>query len=120
MANKYMDEAIAWATKPATATGDKTNWEVFTTQLKREASLPYRKTIMRSQVARGMSNNCWPILSRLAIMDNPNLVNFIHPRHVADLDDKQGYSDLQDAYMAITGHLPICPYWQAAKHGGDD
>ena len=113
--HKYWSKAIDWAKSPYRDDRDETNWEQFMHQLRIEANTGWRKTIMRSQVSRGMSNNFWPMLSRLAIMDTPYLAKYIHPRRVNDLDCTQGTTELIEAYMLITGHLPQCSDWQKAK-----
>jgi DNA phosphorothioation-dependent restriction protein DptG len=106
-------KARTWAAKKNPAHPQYTNFEWLMQRIEHERA--YHMTIMRNQVHTGFDNNYWPTLSRLAIMQRPDLVRYIHPRDVPDLDDKDGARLLVSLYMDVTGRYPAISNWQQAK-----
>lgn len=108
-------QAAHWAIKPYPADPSINNFDAWFTRVLREARKPGKVTLMRNQISMGMNNNYWPCMSRLAIMRDPWLAHYIHPRHVIELDCPEGIDLLNKLYETITHAEPKVRDWQQAK-----
>ncbi|MEG2533648.1 MAG: hypothetical protein RSB04_11615 [Gordonibacter sp.] len=92
-----------------------TNFTKLRLEVARVSGEPGRMLIMRNQAAIGMNNNYWPCLSRLLIMGDPWLVEYINPHYIEALDSPPAAAMLCLYYNRITGSRPKVSSWKVAK-----
>lgn len=111
----WAEEAVEWAKRPYPAVEGRTNYGQLLERVCAIASEPGKVRVMRNQAELGMNNNYWPCLSRLMIMDEPELVRWIEPRFCEALDRQAGIAMLQLMFQDVTGRRPRARSWRHAK-----
>lgn len=108
-------DATLWASAPYPAKPAWTNYAQLLHQTVELARKPGTTRLMRNQTTLGMNNNYWPCLSRLMIMDVPELARYIEPRYCSELDNQVGAAKLQVWFRKITSRKPTVRNWMHAK-----
>lgn len=112
----WAEAAVRWAKQPYPAVPGRTNYAQLLEQVCASiANNPGKVRLMRNQAAMGMNNNYWPALSRLMIMDEPELVNWIKPSHSEQLDCQAGIAMMQIYFGSITNRRAKARSWKHAK-----
>lgn len=112
------EAAVEWAKRPFRDDPSMTNYE----RLLLDALHAVRTTDASEPVVlhmRGMEASHWACLSRLLVMDRPELAERIHPHFTPVLDGQAGTTWLQLQFADVTGRRPMVRSWRHARGAVD-
>lgn len=108
------EAAVEWARQPYGEDPSVTNYERLLLDAMHVArSTDASEPIML--IMRGMAASHWACLSRLLVMDRPELAARIHPHFTPALDGQAGTTWLQLRFADVTGRRPKVRSWRHAK-----
>lgn len=108
------EAAVAWAKEPYRDDPSITNYErLLLDALHAARSTDSSEPIMLQM--RGMAASHWACLSRLLVMDRPELAERIHPHFTPVLDGQAGTTWLQLVFADVTGRRPKVRSWRHAR-----
>lgn len=106
------EEAVKWAMKPYGNSPTINMYRALYIQIQglieAYGSIDYAVFWVKNSVL-------WPCLSRLLIMDDPTLVNYIKPHYIETLDSQAGTTWLCMQFKNITGKPPKMRSWRIAR-----
>lgn len=108
------EAAVEWAKRPFRDDPSMTNYE----RLLLDALHAVRTTDASEPVVlrvRSMEASHWACLSRLLVMDRPELAERIHPHFTPVLDGQAGTTWLQLQFADVTGRRPMVRSWRHAR-----
>lgn len=113
-AMRAAEDAVEWAKLPYAPDPSLTNYErLLLDALHAAKSTEACEPIMLQM--RGMAASHWACLSRMLVMDRPELAARIHPHYTPALDGQAGTTWLQLQFAAVTGRRPAVRSWRHAR-----
>lgn len=108
------EDAVEWAKAPSGCDPKRTNYDrLLDDALQALAEGPGDAPIVLSLGGLHMAH--WACLSRLLVMDEPELSDRIHPRYSEALDSQAGTAWMQLQFAAVTGRRPAVRSWRHAR-----
>lgn len=117
---RWAQEAVWWAKLPYPAKPDATNYDWLLEAVCKEAYRSGKTHLrpMRCQIPVG-NNNYWPCLSRLMLLDQPDLLRWIKPRVIDDLDCQAGIAMMLIYFGDVTKRRAKVRSWKHIEAVGD-
>lgn len=117
MANQALrmaESAVRWAKRPSRRCPSRTNYAQLLDDVCRAARDGNGPDILS---CAGVDVRHWACLSRLLIMDEPALLERIHPKYLHELDCPQAVAMMQLWFQDVTGRGPSVRSWRHAREG---
>ena len=108
------ESAVRWAKRPSRRNPARTNYAQLLEDVCRAAKDGEGPIIL---AASSIDVRHWACLSRLLIMDEPALLERIHPRYLHELDCPQAVAMMQLWFQDVTGRSPAVRSWRHAREG---
>ena len=111
------ESAVAWAMRESERAPGATNYERLLADVLRAVreSDPGVPVVLDLP---GLSMAHWACLSRMLVMDRPDLAERVHPQYVEALDGQAGVAWLQLQFHRVTGRRPTVRSWRHAPRRG--
>lgn len=111
------EKAVAWASDLRADGPGRTNYAQLLEDVLRACGRTDAGTPIVTQLP-GLAAAHWPCLSRMLVMDEPELIERIHPHLDPALDSQAGVTWLQLQFAAVTGRRPAVRSWRHAPRRG--